>query len=1017
MTTILQPTTLPSLPDLPHTGPRRAHVTGDALNRLQAALLNAYQQDTLAQMLLFELNTRLDAIVPTGSQAFATIVHSCVVWATQRSDIGLHGLLAAALRSSPSNPDLMALAAAWQGIVFDLPPDCPYPGMQPFAEAGSTAFFGREAEIEAAVQRLRSFPLLAVIGPSGSGKSSLVFAGIVPAMRRSGWFGGPDFALLTVRPGGAASSDLTYLLPTDGTPAPGTAPAPQPTVVVFDQFEELFTVVDDAVAAALQQTLLKLIRAPGVTLLVTLRADFFADLMTSPLWEAVKDRRLEIGTLTGAQLSAAVVQPAAAVGVTIEPDLVERLRADVGSEPGALPFLQETLVLLWNHVSAARIRIEDYTAIAGGDGSGLQRAMALHADGVYAALPGERQVIARRILLHLIQFGQGRADTRRRQTFDQFLAAGDDPVVVAAVVQHLVDGRLLTSSQAVTGGEGVYDLAHEALIGGWPALRAWVQELEQAEQTRRRLEAKAAEHLRLGADSGLLDAKELDEARRYTAADAAKVLGVSTDLKTLIADSERFLNPGWNPWGLWMLGGLVLSIGLWLGVLFLRTFMLDRTVQAATWLTTGAALGLACLGVWLANRKQAHWVQRLSHGLAQGWRHRIALGALLGGSVAAYLVVGVPLYQQVQYCQAQPLNFTFAPPGITNIALVNEGLDPYSASLVQDVIAGSPSTRAWLVAAADAQACRPFVQHVVRLQRLATTTNEVSYQAVIEGENDAVKPEVFGEDCAVYGMLAYQILDRLHAANVNVLPEAPVTAMPKCEAWKLNFDGYQAIQAHDYASAVDSLKQAVALQPEYATAYNNLGHAYASVLDWDHAIPALQRAAVLSPLFLAFQFDLANAYRDSGQPNLARSVYEAALRKSPDYLPLYDALARMLVTDLDDFAAAQSVLDKAQAALDLPQNNVDPAEHAYQEAVIYRNLGMLNYNAEQYDAALVDLGRAEAASDRDNNNVLQYLGLTYEDLGRTQEACQTWQRLNAFDPLYASEHSWLADKLTACKVQ
>lgn len=1016
MTTILQSTTPVSIPDFAPPD-RRAHVTGEAINRLQAAFLNAFKKDTLEQMLSFELNTRLDIIAPSGDHSFAATVHSCVVWATQRSDIGLHGLLAAALRSSPSSPDLVALAAEWQGVVFDLPPDCPYPGLQPFAETESTTFFGRDAEIEAAVQRLRAFPLLVVIGPSGSGKSSLVFAGIVPAMRRSGWFGGPDFTLLTVRPGSTASSDLAHLLPTDVPPSPGAAPGPQHTVVVFDQFEELFTIADDAAAAALQRALLKLIRAPGVTLLVTLRADFFADLMTSPLWEVVKDRRLEIGTLTGAHLSAAVAQPAAGVGVTIDPDLVERLRSDAGSEPGALPFLQETLVLLWNHVSAARIRIEDYIAIAGGDGSGLQRAMALHADGVYGALPADRQVIAKRILLHLIQFGQGRADTRRRQTFKQFLAADDDPAVVGEVVQYLVSGRLLTGGQDTPSGEGAYDLAHEALISGWPALRAWVQELEQAEQTRRRLEAKAAEHLRLGVGSGLLDAKELDEAHRYTAADAAKVLGVSVDLKTLISDSERFLNPGWNPWGLWMLGGLVLSIGLWLGVLYLRTFMLDRTVQAATWLTTGAGLGLAGLGLWFANRKQAHWVQRLSHGLAQSWRHRVALGALLAGSIAAYIVIGVPLYQQVQYCQAQPLNFTFAGPGITNIALVNEGLDPYYASLVQDVIAGSPITRAWLVAAADAQACRPFVQHVVHLQRLVTTTNEVSYQAVIEGESDAVKPEVFGEDCAVYGMLAYQIMNHLHAADVMVLPEAPVTAMPKCDAWKLNLEGYQAIQAHDYNSAIDSLKQAVALQPEYATAYNNLGHAYASVLKWDHAIPALQRAVVLSPLFLAFQLDLANAYRDSAQPNLARSIYEAALRQSPGYMPLYDALARMLITDLDDFAAAQSVLDKAKTALDLPQNSVDPAEHAHQEAVIYRNLGILHYYAEQYDAALVDLGRAEAASDRDNQNVLQYLGLTYEDLGRTQEACQTWQRLNAFDPLYAGNYPWLADKLTACQFQ
>src|SRR5262249_53003502 len=158
--------------------------------------------------------------------------------------------------------------------------------------------------------------------------------------------------------------------------------------------------------------------------------------------------RVEIAPLRGAALRESIVRPAADVGVHLEPVLRERLLHDAGEEPSALPLVQETMVLLWERRTRRLLTISAYEELGGEGRSGLTAALATRADAACAALPPAQQQIARRIFVRLVQFGEGRPDTRRPQSIDALRATSDDPALFTATLRHLTDRRLLTVSSA-----------------------------------------------------------------------------------------------------------------------------------------------------------------------------------------------------------------------------------------------------------------------------------------------------------------------------------------------------------------------------------------------------------------------------------------------------------------------------------------------------------------------------------------------------------------------------------------
>jgi WD40 repeat protein/CHAT domain-containing protein len=424
-------------------------------------------------------------------------------------------------------------------------PDCPYPGMKPFNEAQKEFFFGRDKEIDDAVNRLAKHPFLAVIGPSGSGKSSLIYAGILPALRASRRFGPGPWTVHTLRPSDVRTPD-GKAAPFQALSQLGDLSAQSPVLLFIDQFEEAFTLVDTVEARSFLDALHGLIGQPNLRILLTVRADFYSEMMAmGDLWDDVQANRLELKPLGEDELWAAIVEPAAHVGVEVEDALATALIADARGEAGVLPLVQETLVLLWEKVEGRKLKRNAYRQMAEGGRSGIQVAIDRHADVVYNTLPAEDRSIARRIFLRLIQFGAGRADTRRQQTVAELRAGGDDPVRFDETLRALVDGRLLTTGGEEGDPNRRVDISHEALIGGWALLQGWISEMRVAESTRRRLEDKVTEWLRLDKSGGLLDEYEVLEVEAWLAGDYSSELRYRQELidlkdasRAALADAE-----------------------------------------------------------------------------------------------------------------------------------------------------------------------------------------------------------------------------------------------------------------------------------------------------------------------------------------------------------------------------------------------------------------------------------------------------------------------------------------------
>jgi WD40 repeat protein len=433
------------------------------------------------------------------------------------------------------------------------PPPCPYPGMTPFREADQDHFFGREAEQEELLERLRLGSFLAVIGPSGTGKSSLVQAGLIPALRRSGLFGTAQWVTRTFRPGERPLAALATALgggpggPADAaTRLLGRHGPDARLLLVVDQLEELFTVSLDP-RDAFQDALLALAGLPRCHVVVTVRADFYPELMAARFWPVLRDHRLEIVPLQGEALRRAIELPAERAGVYVESALIERLLADAAGAPGALPLIQETLVLLWERLERRVLPMRAYealvlpaTAYGQPPRTGFQVALTRRADAAMADLPDDRlRTIARRVLLRLVQFVEGRDNVRRQQPVAKLRSTADGPGEFDAALRHLIDRRLVIVSGEPSDAGTRVDLCHEALITAWPAFQSWMVERRAAEEVRRRLSEQAADWRRRGAgDRGLLDDQETAEAERWLASPDALEVGID-ELVVELAEASR----------------------------------------------------------------------------------------------------------------------------------------------------------------------------------------------------------------------------------------------------------------------------------------------------------------------------------------------------------------------------------------------------------------------------------------------------------------------------------------------
>lgn len=247
----------------------------------------------------------------------------------------------------PPEPNLLANASAVQRQHQRVRITCPYPGMVPFQAEDARFFYGRENDIRHMLQHLRARRHLLVIGPSGSGKSSLIHAGLLPCLQQYTYFPQGFWLVRELRPGAEPNQALADAIggdpthPTQMITALLAAHAPaQRLLLVIDQFEELFTQASRAEQARFIVALQALQPLKACALLLAMRADFYPDLMNSDLWPMAAKQRWEIAPLRGAALRQAIMQPAVDVGVRVEVELLERLLADAANEPGVLPLIQ-----------------------------------------------------------------------------------------------------------------------------------------------------------------------------------------------------------------------------------------------------------------------------------------------------------------------------------------------------------------------------------------------------------------------------------------------------------------------------------------------------------------------------------------------------------------------------------------------------------------------------------------------------------------------------------------------------
>ncbi|HEX8108787.1 MAG TPA: WD40 repeat domain-containing protein, partial [Kofleriaceae bacterium] len=299
-----------------------------------------------------------------------------------------------------------------------------------------------------------------------------------------------------------------------------------------------FTLASPAEVQRFVAILRELRAEPSCYLVLALRADFYGTFMDSALWpEAPGMSRLDVVPLRGAALAQAIRDPARAVRVYLEAPLCDRLVADAAEEPGVLPLVQETLRLLWDRRRERFLGLDAYEALGRG-GRALDVAIARRAATAMAGLGATEQTIARRVLLRLVSFGEGRPDTRRQQEVAALRSADDDDEDFSRVLRQLVEHRLITVGEAEPDHGALADLSHEALITGWPELQMWIARRRADEQRRRRLEAKVGEWIEHGrGTASLLDAIELAEARAWLQSDAARELGFGPELPELVQAS------------------------------------------------------------------------------------------------------------------------------------------------------------------------------------------------------------------------------------------------------------------------------------------------------------------------------------------------------------------------------------------------------------------------------------------------------------------------------------------------
>ncbi|HSL29357.1 MAG TPA: AAA family ATPase [Anaerolineales bacterium] len=429
---------------------------------------------------------------------------------------------------------------------------CPYKGLEVFEEEDADLFFGRERIVEDLLNRVKESRTVFITGPSGSGKSSLVRAGLLHSLKKGAVKGSERWLYETMKPGREPLKDLALAFSRLKSPELAnyfqahaheigvlhdcaesvlSGRKDQRFVLFVDQFEEVFTQVNNE-----QERLafLNMLAHAGtlengrVMVLFAMRSDFVSNCATYPtLNELLSHEFRQIGAMQPEELVSAIALPARHVGLPIEDELIARIINDMKGEPGALPLMQFALKDLFDSQQARggviALTLEDYLRHGG-----IHKSLERHADTSFARLSAGEQDLARSIFSGLIEIGRGTQDTRRTALFDELIPANAKPEEVESIVRKLADARLIITDEQA--GKDTVTISHEKLIDAWPWLKKLVNENRDVIALQNEIASDAKEWEDHGRDpSYLYTGARLVNAREQLAAKKLVLSGLSQE--------------------------------------------------------------------------------------------------------------------------------------------------------------------------------------------------------------------------------------------------------------------------------------------------------------------------------------------------------------------------------------------------------------------------------------------------------------------------------------------------------
>ena len=432
----------------------------------------------------------------------------------------------------------------------------PYKGLRAFAEDDAVDFHGRQTLVDDLIERIAAHRLVTLIGPSGSGKSSLVRAGLIPALRAGGLPASRDWLVTDMFPGSFPFEELEAALSRVAirTPTGMLSELTQPNgllriskqilpgddstlLIVIDQFEELFsTVRSESTRRRFLDCLIAVANdeRSRVRVVTTIRADFFdRPLAYAEFAEALADGIVTVGPPARDGLAQAVSAPARTVGLDLEPGLVGHIIADVEGQPGALPLLQYALTEMFSRREGSTLTIAGYEATGGVTG-----ALGRRAEELYNGLAPDAKLATREVFLRLVSVDELGTVTRRRARQTELVSLAVDRGGLESMLQAFAGFRLLTFDRdPVTRGPTV-EVAHEALLTEWPRLRGWIEDARESLILARRVGESAQEWIGSNEDpSYLLRGVHLEDVEAW--ASESQVVLTSDESRYIAAGIEQ----------------------------------------------------------------------------------------------------------------------------------------------------------------------------------------------------------------------------------------------------------------------------------------------------------------------------------------------------------------------------------------------------------------------------------------------------------------------------------------------